>query len=384
MKIIHLSDLHLGKCILEQSLIEDQRYILKEIIEIIKAKQVEVVLVCGDVYDKGIPSVEAVRLFSDFLSRLYELKIKVFVISGNHDSKDRLVFGNDLFVDNGVYIEGIFEGDLKKVELVDDYGKILIYMLPFVKPCDVKRYYPDVEINSYQKAIECIVANENVDTEVRNIIMVHQFVTASGVDVERSESEKLSLGGIDNVDVSLFDKFDYVAMGHVHRSQKLIRDTVRYAGSPLKYSFSEVNHSKNVVIIDVKEKGNVEIELVPLIPVRDMRLIKGKLENLIDRSVVELGNCDDYISAIVTDEDYIVDAIGKLRRVYKNILKLEYSNKRSILGENKRNLEVEMVQKFSELELFKLFYKQQNNIGLDDQRKNIVIKVIDYLKERNN
>ena len=375
MKVMHLSDLHLGKSILEQSLIEDQKYILDKIIEIIKSKEVDVVLIAGDVYDKGIPNVDAVRLFSDFLAKLYRIGVKVFITSGNHDSKDRLSFGNELFIDNGVYIEGVFNCKLKCVELEDEYGKILIYMLPFVKPADVRGYYPNKEINSYQDAIKVILDDINIDTSKRNIIMIHQFVTASGVEVERSESESISLGGLDNIDVSLFDEFDYVAMGHIHRGQRLVRDTVRYAGSPLKYSFSEVNHKKSVPIIEFREKGNIDIELVELVPIRDMRVIKGKLDNLLDKEVISLGNKDDYISAVITDEDYIMDAIGKLRSVYKNILRLEYQNKRTEIVDN-IDYNVDNVNKKSQIDLFSEFYLKQNNIELDNIRLDIVNSVI--------
>ena len=259
MKVMHLADLHLGKIVLEQSMIEDQKYILNQIIDIIKEKQVDIVLLAGDVYDKGIPSIEAVHLFSNFLTRLYRLRIKVFVISGNHDSKERLSFGNALFIDNDVYIESIFKGKLKFVSLKDEYGSFNIYMLPFVKPADVRVFYPDCKIESYDDAVRCIIEDTKVDDKERNIIMVHQFVTASGVDIIRSDSEAISLGGIDNIDVSLFEQFDYVAMGHIHGAQKLLRDTVRYAGSPLKYSFSEVHQRKSVPIIEFKEKGNISI-----------------------------------------------------------------------------------------------------------------------------
>ena len=372
---MHLSDLHLGKCILEQTLIDDQRYILNEIMNIILDKRVDVVLIAGDVYDKGIPNIEAVRLFSDFLANLYKNNIKVFIISGNHDSKDRLSFGNELFVDNSVYIEGIFNGNLRCVELEDEYGKMLIYMLPFVKPADVRGYYSDVEINSYNDAIKTIIDNTNIDKNNRNIIMVHQFVTASGVEIERSDSESLSLGGIDNIDVSLFENFDYVATGHIHRGQKLIKETVRYAGSPLKYSFSEVNHKKSVPIIEFKEKGNIDIELVELKPIRDMRIIKGKLENLLDSEIVKLGNTSDYISAIVTDDDFIMDAIGKLRCVYKNILRLEYQNKRTVSLED-NSFVCDNVNKKSEIDLFSEFYLKQNNVVLDMERLDLVNSVI--------
>ena len=337
-------------------------------------------MISGDVYDKAIPNIEAVKLFSEFLTKLYKFGVKVFVIAGNHDSKDRLSFGNELFVDNGVYIEGIFNGKLRCVELEDEWGKVLIYMLPFVKPCDVRGYYSDEEISSYDDAVRVIISNSDIDYSKRNILMIHQFVTASGVEIERSESETLSLGGIDNVDVSNFLDFDYVAMGHIHRGQKLIKDTVRYSGSPLKYSFSEVNHTKSVPIIELKEKGNVSVELVELNPIRDMRVIKGRLDNLLSSDVVVLGNVDDYISVILTDEDYIMDAIGKIRNVYKNVLRLEYQNKRSSFNE-KIVIDNESNYKKSELDLFMEFYKKQNNVDLDDERLNIVKSVIKDSKD---
>lgn len=375
MKLMHLADLHLGKSILEQSLIEDQKYILDKIIDIVVSRNVDCVLISGDVYDKTVPSVEAVRLFSGFLTRLYRSGVKVFVISGNHDSKDRLSFGNELFVDNGVYIEGVFNGKLKGIELEDCYGKVLIYMLPFVKPADVRGYYPDKKISSYQEAVGCIVNNTNIDKSKRNIIMVHQFVTANGIDILRSDSEEISLGGIDNIDVSIFDDFDYVAMGHIHRGQRLVRDTVRYAGSPLKYSFSEVTHKKSVPIIELKNKGDISIDLVDLVPIRDMRVIRGSLERLLDKEIVSMGNCDDYISAIITDDDYVMDAIGKLRRVYSNILKLEYQNKRTLLSISSDLGDIK-VDKMSEIDLFSEFYKKQNGIDMDNDRIKIVNKVI--------
>lgn len=381
MKIMHLSDLHLGKNILEQSLIEDQKYILEETINIIKEKFVDVVLICGDVYDKAIPNVDAVRLFSEFLTKLYNLKVKVFVISGNHDSKDRLSFGNELFVDNGVYIEGIFDGELKKYVLEDEFGKVNIYMLPFVKPADVRKCYPNNVIESYHDAVKCIIDNTKLESKDRNIIMVHQFVTANGVDIIRSESESMSLGGIDNIDVSLFGGFDYVAMGHIHGPQKLIKDTVRYAGSPLKYSFSEVNHRKSVPIIELKEKGNIKVDLEYLKPLRDMKVIKGSLEELLDKDYYKEIDTNDYISAVITDEDYIMDAIGKLRSVYKNILRLEYDNKRSN-SYNNIDSDIKDTSKLSEFDLFSEFYVMQNNIEFDKEKQKIVKKIIDELKDK--
>ena len=380
MKIMHLADLHLGKSILEQSLIEDQKYILDKIVNIVKNNEIDVVLVVGDVYDKAIPNVEAVKLFSEFLSKLYKLSVKVFVISGNHDSKDRLSFGNELFIDNDVYIEGIFDGELKSYQLEDEFGKVNIYMLPFVKPADVRRYYPDNVTTSYHDAVKCIVDNTKLDSKDRNIIMVHQFVTASGVDIIRSESESISLGGIDNVDVSLFDCFDYVAMGHIHRPQKLIKDTIRYAGSPLKYSFSEVNYKKSVPIIEFREKGNVSIDLVPLVPLRDMIIIRGSLDELLSEEYYSKIDCNSYINAVITDDDYVIDAIGKLRVVYKNILKLEYDNNRTIFNNDVTEVKYDL-KKISEIDLFKSFYYKQNNIDLSDDKLKIVNGVINEIKE---
>ena len=382
MKILHCADLHLGRCLLEESLILDQKYILDEIIKIISTNHVDVVLICGDVYDKSIPSIEAVKLFSQFLTNLYHMNVKVFVISGNHDSKDRLSFGNELFIDNGVYIEGIFDGSLRCVTLKDDYGDVNIYMLPFVKPADVKVHYADVDIQSYDDAIRCIIEHSDIDKNKRNIIMVHQFVTASGVDVKRSDSETISLGGIDNVDVSNFDCFDYVAMGHVHGAQKLIKDTVRYAGSPLKYSFSEVFQKKSLPLIEFKEKGDIYIELVPLIPLHDMRKIKGKFEDLVSNDVVSLGNVNDYMHVILTDEDYILDAIGKLREVYPNVLRLDYDNDRTNGVENSKNSVSGDITKRSEMDIFLEFYMNQNHISLDDERVKILENVIKEIKNK--
>lgn len=382
MKVVHLSDLHLGKSVLEQSMVEDQKYILNEIIDIVKENQVDVVLIAGDVYDKNVPSVEAVHLFSDFLTSLYKLKIKVLVIAGNHDSRDRLIFGNELLMENGVYIEGVFSGELKKVVLEDRYGNINFYMLPFVKPADVRGYFSGKDINSYDDAVRCIINSTEINVGERNLIMVHQFVTASGVELERSDSEVISLGGVDNIDVSLFDDFDYVALGHIHGAQKLIRDTVRYAGSPLKYSFSEVHQRKSVPVIEFKEKGDISIELIDLVPFRDMRVIKGPMDRLLDKNVVSLENTDDYIGAVITDEDYVVDAIGKLRGVYKNLLRLEYQNSRTRTPIDVKSQDVRDIEKKDELELFCEFYRLQNNIDMDFKRKKIFLEIVDGVKEK--
>lgn len=385
MKILHLADLHLGKILQEQSLIEDQEYMLKEIINIIKVEKVQVLLISGDVYDRSVPPTEAVNLLDNFLKIfIKELKIKVFIISGNHDSKDRLGFGNKIFEDEGLYIESRYTGILKKVKLEDKYGPLNIYMLPFIKPVEVKKFFEEDLENNYDLAINKIIEKEEINENERNIIMVHQFVTAGNVKPERTESEVLSLGGIENVDVSNFNKFDYVAIGHVHRPQKIGRDTARYAGTILKYSFSEINHNKSIPIINIKEKSNITINLLPLKPLRDMREIKGPIEELIKEENYKESNVEDYIKAIITNEEPVYDAIGKIKKIYPNTLKLEIQNSKTINKNEEQNINLEEIKKKSELELFSDFYKLQNNLELNEEQKEIVKNIISEVKHETN
>ena len=381
MKILHLADLHLGKILQEQSLLEDQEYMLNEIINIIKEENVQAVLISGDVYDRSVPPADAVNLLDDFLKKLIkELKIKVFIIAGNHDSKDRLGFGSKIFEDDGLYIESRYNGALRKVELEDEFGKLNIYMLPFIKPIEVRQFFEEELENNYNTAINKIISKEKINTDERNIIMVHQFVTAGTNEPERTESEVLSLGGIENVDVSNFDSFDYVAIGHVHRPQRIGRDTARYAGTMLKYSFSEIRDSKSVPIIDMQEKGNIDIKLIPLKPLRDMREIQGPIEELVKKENYEIGNTDDYIKAVITNEEPVFDAIGQIRRIYPNTLKLEVRNSKTANRMQEQESNLENLKKKSELELFNDFYKFQNNVDLDENQKKIVEDVIAEVK----
>lgn len=381
MKFLHLADLHLGKILQEQSLIEDQEYMLNQIIEIIEKENIDAVLISGDVYDRSVPPAEAVNLLDCFLKTLIkELKIKVFMIAGNHDSKDRLAFGSKIFEDEGLYIESKYNGDLRKVELQDEYGKLNIYMLPFVKPIEVKQFFEDDLENNYNTAINKIISEEKINVKERNIILVHQFVTAGMVEPERTESEVLSLGGIENVDVSNFNDFDYVAIGHVHRPQKIGRETARYAGTMLKYSFSEINHNKTIPIIELKDKGDININLVQLNPLRDMREIKGPIEELIKQENYECGNTNDYIKAVITNEEPVYDAIGQIRRIYPNTLKLEIRNSKTISNVEEQNINLENVKKKTELELFADFYKAQNNADLDEKRTEIIKNIISEVK----
>ena len=381
MKIIHLSDLHLGKIVLEQSMIEDQKYILERIIDIIKKEEVEVVLIAGDIYDRSIPTVDAVNLLDDFLNKLTNMNLKVFIIAGNHDSKDRLNFASKLLESKNVYIEGSYTGNLKCITLNDKYGDLNIYMLPFVKPADVKPFFEE-EIDSYEGAVRLIIEKENIDKNKRNIILVHQFVTSGLESPERSDSENLSLGGIDNVDVSIFDSFDYVAMGHIHGPQKLKRETVRYAGSPLKYSFSECKHKKSVPVINFEE--NIEYKLEELKPIKDMREIKGPIDQLLTEEIYSLGNTEDYIKAVLTDEEDIYDAIGKIRKVYPNVLKLEIENKKTTVNLDSKTAATGNIKERTELELFNEFYLNQNNIELTENQIKIMNEIIKEVNDETN
>jgi len=381
MKIIHLSDLHLGKIVLEQSMIEDQKYILNEVINIITKNTVEVVLISGDIYDRSIPTVDAVNLLNDFLTKLTEMKLKIFVIAGNHDSKDRLNFASRILESKNLYIEGTYTGNLKFVTLNDEYGELKIYMLPFVKPADVKPYF-DEDIDSYETALRLIIEKENISKNERNIILTHQFVTSGLESPERSDSENSSLGGIDNVDVSIFDDFDYVALGHIHGPQKLKRDTVRYAGSPLKYSFSECNHKKSIPVIDFKE--TVEYKLEPLKPIRDMREIKGPIDELLSENIYQNTNTDDYIKAILTDEEDIYDAIGRIRKIYPNVLRLEIENTKTSINLESKTAASGNIKERTELELFSEFYLNQNNVTLSDKQIEIMNKIIMEVQNETN
>ena len=381
MRILHLADLHLGKILQEQPLLEDQKYMLEEIIKKVQEENIEIILISGDIYDRSIPQTDAVDMLDYFLNKLIkDLKKQVFIISGNHDSKERLGFGNKIFENDGLYISSKYEGQIKKVELQDEYGKLNIYLLPFIKPVEVKKYFED-EILSYDETIKKIIEKENIDETQRNIILTHQFVTCIGEEVERTDSETISLGGIDNVDISNYDKFDYVAIGHVHRPQRIGRDTARYAGTMLKYSFSEVNHKKTIPIIDFKEKGNINIKLVELTPLRDMREIKGPIEELTKKENYKNTNTEDYIKAIITNEEPVYDAIGQIRKVYPNVLKLEIQNSKSSVSQNdEKEKELQNIKNKSEVELFNEFYKFQNYTELNDEQTQVIENIVKEIK----
>ena len=374
---MHLSDLHIGKKVNEYSMLQDQIYILKEILRIIDNEKVETVIIAGDVYDRSLPPNEALELFDEFLYQLSSRNVNVFVISGNHDSPERISYGGRMMTENKIFLSPVYDGNVKPISLNDDYGEVNFYLLPFIRPADIRRYFPDENIENYTDAVKVAIDNMNVDFSERNILITHQFVTGA----ELSESEDIIVGGTDNVSGEVFDGFDYVALGHIHREQTVGKDNIRYCGTPLKYSFSEAKHIKSVTILDFKDKENIEYSKIPLTPLRDMREISGTYDELTLKSNYENTNVDDYLHITLTDEEDIPDAIGKLRSIYPNIMKLDYDNLRT-RGSGIVDA-IENIESKSPFELFADLFKQQNNQDMSEEQEEIMRNLIDKIWEEN-
>lgn len=382
MRLIHLSDLHIGKRVNEFSMLEDQEYILKEILCIIDDEQPDGVIIAGDVYDKSVPSEEAVKLLDRFLTSLAKRKLQVYIISGNHDSAAKLAFASSLIDLSGIHISPVYDsaqiammgdGLVRPYKLEDGKGQMVnIYMLPFVKPAMVRAVFPDEadDIKDYTDACRVAVEHMDVDEKVTNILVAHQFVTGA----VRSESEE-NVGGLDNVDVSVFDSFDYVALGHIHGPQKVGRETVRYCGTPLKYSLSEANHTKSVTVVDIPENKKIEIRTVPLVPMHELREVKGTFDELMDRRNYEGTAVDDYLYVVLTDEDDVLDALGKLRTVYPNVMKLGYDNTRTRVTQTIDDGAV--LEGKKPIDLFGELYEKQNNQEMSDEQRSFVQNIID-------
>jgi len=376
MKFIHLSDLHIGKRVHEISLIEDQKYILEQILRIIDEVQPDGVIIAGDVYDKAMPSEEAVHVLNTFICALADKQIKTYLISGNHDSAQRLAFGAELIGTTGIHISPVYDGETVKFTQNDAYGRVNIYMLPFIKPAHVRKVFPDAEVSDYTDAVKAAIEHMDVNENERNIIITHQFVTGA----DRSDSEEISVGGSDNVDASVFDCFDYVALGHIHGPQKMTREAVRYCGTPLKYSFSEVNHKKSVTVVELGEKGRVTISTIPLKPLRDMRIIRGTYNEIAHKANYEHTNTDDYIQVVLTDEEDVPEAIGRLRVIYPNLMQLKYDNKRT--RENQEIGSVQDVERKTPMELFAEFYEKQNNQPMSAEQEAFMAELIEKIWEK--
>lgn len=330
MKLLHLGDLHLGKSLGEFDLYEDQKYILDQILSIIREKEIDGVLIAGDVYDRAVPSESAMNLLDYFLKSLADQKVKTFMISGNHDSDDRLGYGSRLFESSHIYIAAQFRGTLYKKTVIDEYGEADFYLLPFVKASQVRHFYPDEKIESYDAAVRVILEHAQIDPDKRNIIVAHQFVAGRGADPELGGSEGAgtqSVGLVEKIGWDCFDMFDYAALGHIHSPQSIGRREVRYSGSPLKYSLSEAGNDKSVPVVTLGPKGEVDIELVKLRPMRDMRRLKGPIEKLLDKDNVS--RPEDFIYATLTNEEIIDDAMGIMQQVYPNTVKIDYDNSRT-------------------------------------------------------
>lgn len=369
MKFLHLSDLHIGKRVNDFSQIEDQHYILLQILNIIDENGIEIIVIAGDVYDKTVPTAESVSLFDWFLCSLARRNKKVLIISGNHDSAERLSFGSAILQNSDIYISKSFDGKLEKVS-VDDTD---FYLLPFLKPANVRGFFED-KILTYNDAIKVILNHTEIDNSKQNVLVTHQFVTGASC----CGSEEITVGGSDNVDYKLFDDFDYVALGHIHGPQSVGRETVRYCGTPLKYSFSECSHKKSVTIVSLENK-KVDIKTLPLMPKRDLIEIKGNYEKLVSKSYYSSLDTNAYYHIILTDEEDVVEALSKLRVIYPNIMKLSYDNKRT--RKNNEILADETVEQKSPFELFSEFFESQNNRELSDFQKDYIKNLLESREE---
>lgn len=364
MKFIHLSDLHLGKRVHEFSMLEDQQYILTQILRMIDAEKPDGVLISGDIYDKSVPSSESVALLDDFLVGLSKRSLRVFLISGNHDSPERMAFGGRLMEASGIHLAPVYDGRVVPIQLSDEYGPVQVYLLPFVKPSHVRRCFPEREIITYTDALSVAIDAMDVDTTGRNVLVTHQFVTGA----VQCDSEERSVGGIDHVDVSVFDPFDYVALGHIHGPQQVGRETVRYCGTPLKYSFSEAGHQKSVTVVELGTKGAVSVHTIPLAPLRDLVELRGSYEKLTFRGFYEGTRYrESYVHITLTDEEDIPDAMRKLQIIYPFLMKLDYDNTRTRLevhwGEGRD------VEQRSPLDLLEEFYEKQNGQPMGEEQQ---------------
>lgn len=364
---MHLADLHLGKRVNGFSMMEDQEYILNRILEIMEEEQPDGLLIAGDVYDKTIPPAEAVRRMDDFLTAVAAKHVPVFLISGNHDSAERVAFGHQLMQGSGIWISPVYDGTIRHHTLEDRWGEVNIYLIPFLRPSVVRSFFPDVEIEDYTDALRTIIEDLQVDTSRRNVVLAHQFVTAAGALPETCDSEQLSVGGLDRVDGSVFSPFDYTALGHLHGPQRVGSETIRYAGSPLKYSFSELHQKKSVTVAELRAKGETEIRQIPLQPRREMTELRGIFEEILEEARKKGEPQTDYYHMILTDETDVVDALSRLREYYPNIMLLDYDNRRT-----RSQKEVEQLDRVEERtpgELFAALYEQQNGQEMDSDRK---------------
>ena len=415
MKLLHISDLHIGKRVNGISMIDDQKHILAQIVAIASSEKVDALVIAGDIYDKASPSAEAVTVFDSFLVQLSDADIRVLAVPGNHDSAERIAYAQGLLANQGVCFPPVFAGEIEKVELEDEHGTVAIWLVPFLKPGDVRRFFPERDIgDDYSAALTAVLDSCEIDRSIRNVAVSHQLVTAFGKSPDRADDE-IKLGGIDNVDVSVYDAFDYVALGHVHRPQRIGRDTVRYSGSPLKYSFSEARYDKSAVLVELGRKaaagtddgdetsatgvvksgtadgdvtsaasaadvadeseGCVSFKLIPLEPLHDMREIRMTLQDVLAAGASEGEDAHDYVHVTLTDEHPQLDAMAKIRDVYPNAMALDYDNIAKVVQRKKVRAAVDP-DETDTVELFAQFYEEQMQKPMDDEQNAIVEKVV--------
>lgn len=369
MKLLHIGDLHIGKRVNGFSLLEEQKHILNQILETIKSRKIDGLLIAGDIYDTTTPSSEAMDCFDNFISEVHSLGISCFAVSGNHDNVYRVSFGSNIMAKENIYFAKKYSGQIKPIEAQNG---ICIWLLPFIRPIDVRVYYPDFANGSYEEMMKTVIKNLEIDKSKTNILVAHQFVTYDGKTPERSESESVSLGTLDNIDASNFDDFDYVALGHIHKPQPMGKKTVRYSGSPLKYSFSEKNDKKSMVILDISD-SKIELEFVPFEPLKDMKEFIGTFEEL-----SKLPKTEDYARIVLKDETAILDVKHKLETIFPNVMEIIYDN--AFTRKNSKIKNAEFVEAQSPLELFKLFYKEQNNKEMEKEQLETVEEIFESLK----
>ncbi|MDR3331359.1 MAG: exonuclease SbcCD subunit D [Synergistaceae bacterium] len=382
MKFLHLADLHIGKSVNGFSMLDEQRHVFRQIIGRIQSERLVAAVIAGDVYDRAVPGVEAVRVFDDFLTELANSNVTVLLISGNHDSPERLTYASRLLSDRQIHLCGMFNGSLRSVTLEDEYGGVNFWLLPFIKPSSVRGMFGECVIDSYDDALTSTLGSANIDYAARNVLVSHQFFTKAGVEPLRSESELNPVGGLDAIDAGLINRFDYVALGHLHGAQTVGGEHIQYAGSPVKYSFSEWRQKKSVTLIELRGKGDLTVTKLPLTPLHDMREIKGALDVLLSEEISAQADKEDYLRVIVTDEEEIIDPMGKLRSVYPNVMALDFENSRTSIDTSALAADIDKVESLSPHDLFSEFFLETSGAVMSEEQTKIVRELLETENEQ--
>ncbi len=377
MKFIHLSDLHIGKTVNGFSMIDEQKNAFCQILEYVQISRPSAVLIAGDVYDRAVPSVEAVRVFDDFLTSLANEDVVVLLIAGNHDSPERLAYASRLLEDKNIYLSGIFDGKMQSVTLKDAHGEVDFWMLPFIRPALAQSFFDVTKFDTYSDAISAILESSEIDKSKRNVLLSHQFYISTGVTPVRSESEITPVGGLDAINAGLLSTFDYVALGHLHGSQRVGSDNIRYAGSPIKYSFSEWKQNKSVLLIELKEKGNISTTMLAINPIHDMRELRGNLETLMTEGNLAGDERYDYLRIVLTDNEEVIDPLGKLRSIYPNVMALDFENLRTSIDISLIMANVDRVTTLSRYELFNDFFLEISGAVMSEEQMELARELLD-------